>query len=129
MARTIATGAVMKWFGHIQSVYVHRQPVDFRQSIDGLAQIVQQQMPNSVWAGSAFVFCNRHYDRLKILCWDETGFVLWYKRLERDQFQWPRKSSETVLNLSVEQLDWLLKGLDILASKPHKKVEISANCC
>ena len=119
----------MKWFGHIQAVYLHRQPVDFRLSINGLAQIVQQQMPSSQWDGSAFVFCNRHRDRLKILCWDETGFVLWYKRLEQDKFRWPKSASEVAMAVSPEQLDWLLKGLDITAFKPHKKREISAHCC
>jgi len=118
----------MKWFGHIQHIHLHRQPVDFRKSIDGLAMIVSHNLPHTVWHHSAFVFCNRHYNKLKILCWDETGFVLWYKRLEQDKFQWPRKHEDEILHLSSEQLDWLLKGLDIQALKPHKNFNISMDC-
>jgi len=42
-----------------------------------------------------------------------------YKRLEKDRFAWPRAAQEAVLRLNVEQLDWLLRGLDILRMKPH----------
>ncbi len=118
----------MKWFGHIQHIHLHRQPVDFRKSIDGLSLIVTQHMPQASWHDSAFVFCNRQYNKLKILCWDETGFVLWYKRLEQDKFKWPRKHEDSVMTLTQMQLDWLLKGLDIQAIKPHKNIPISMNC-
>ena len=28
-------------------------------------------------------------DKIKILFWENNGFVLWYKRLERQRFKWP----------------------------------------
>ena len=59
-------------------------------------------------------------DKLKIVYWDETGFCLWYKRLEKHRFKWPRKVDDAVLTLSEEQLHWLLRGLDITRMRVHE---------
>jgi len=100
-------------------VYLHRAPVDFRKSINGLAQVVEQAMGRSPMERALFVFGAKSRDRIKVLYWDRTGFCLWTKRLEKDRFQWPRAAPEEVMTLSVEQLDWLLRGFDILRMKPH----------
>ncbi len=100
-------------------VYLHRQPVDFRKSINGLSALVEQAMGLSPFTPSLFVFCCRRRDKLKVLYWDKTGFCLWYKRLEKDRFKWPRQHSDAVVNITSEQFDWLLRGLDILKMQPH----------
>jgi len=100
-------------------VYLHRQPVDFRKSINGLVKVVEQAMGCSPMDEALFVFGARGRDKIKVLYWDRTGFCLWYKRLEKDRFAWPRTAQENVLHLDLEQLDWLLRGLDILRMKPH----------
>ena len=99
-------------------IYVHRVPVDFRKSINGLLMIVQSDMALSPFAESLFVFGNASRDKIKILYWDKTGFCLWYKRLEKDKFKWPRTDDAT-LSLSTDQFSWLLRGLDIAKLKPH----------
>ena len=99
-------------------IYLHREPVDFRKSINGLTCVVQESMELNVFSKSLFVFCNRNRTKIKILFWDKTGFCLLYKRLEKDKFKWPRHS-EAVLQLSSEQFDWLLRGLDISKLTPH----------
>lgn len=109
------------------SVYLHRQPVDFRKSINGLAVIVENAMGVSPFSAGLFVFGNKSRDKIKILYWDKTGFCLWYKRLEQDKFKWPRLGVEPVLNLSSEQFSWLLRGLDITKLTPHDaKIFLSA---
>ena len=39
------------------------------------------------------------------------------KRLEADRFKWPKDAE--VVTLSVEQLHWLLAGIDLAAMQPH----------
>lgn len=101
-------------------IYLHRTPVDFRKSINGLLMIVQSDMALSPFSESLFVFGNASRDKIKILYWDKTGFCLWYKRLEKDRFKWPRTGDAT-LSLSTEQFSWLLRGLDIAKLKPHQE--------
>jgi len=92
-------------------VYLHRAPVDFRLSINGLATLVQQALGMDPFAASVYVFSNRRRNRVKVLGWDRNGFWLLLKRLEEDRFIWP--SQDDVPTLTVEQLHWLLEGIDI----------------
>ena len=57
-------------FSEVSAVYLHREPVDFRQSINGLSAVVEGAMGLSPLSGAVFVFCNRRRDKLKILYWD-----------------------------------------------------------
>ena len=67
-------------------VYLCREVVDFRKSINGLSILVEEQLGLSPFGPQLFVFCNRKRDKLKILYWERSGFVLWYKRLEKQRF-------------------------------------------
>ena len=82
------------------SVYLHRDPVDFRKAINGLSLMVEQAMSLSPFEAALFVFCYKRRDQLKVLYWDNTGFCLWQKRLEKDTFKWPHKHTETVAHLN-----------------------------
>ena len=72
-------------------VYLHRDPVDFRAGIDSLAMLVEQSMALDPFARAVFAFCNRRKDRVKLLFFDRSGFVLILKRLEEDRFCWPNR--------------------------------------
>ena len=113
-------------FSELSRVYLHREPVDFRKSINGLSIIVEESMALPLFDESLFVFCNRKKDKLKILYWDKSGFCLWYKRLEKEKFKWPKKSVDDVISLSEEQLHWLLKGYDINQIKGHQSLNYTS---
>jgi len=49
-------------------------------------------------------------DKVKILYWEGSGFVLWHKRLEQARFIWPNAPQNTVVTLTGQQLNWLLDG-------------------
>ena len=101
-------------------VYLYAEPVDMRKSIDGLSALVEQEMELSPAMESLFVFCNRGRDKIKLLCWERNGFIVWYKRLEKQRFRWP-KDGET-LALTGRELNWLLDGFDIFNNQPHAAV-------
>lgn len=110
----------------IERVYLHRAPVDFRKQMDGLSAIVQNVMQLDPFAGTLFVFINRRRDKLKILYWERTGFVIWYKRLEAERFAWPVRDKETIITLTGEQLHWLLDGYNVWRMQPHQTLHFSA---
>lgn len=106
-------------------IYLHRDPVDFRNAINGLAVIVSEAMELNVYGQALFVFCNKSRTQLKVLYWDSTGFALWQKRLEKDKFKWPRKDSLETLSITHEQWSWLLRGVDFTQMKPHKALHFN----
>lgn len=108
----------MKSLESFSEVYLHRDPVDMRKSINGLSLIVLEEMKTSFKCGSLFVFVSRCGKRLKLIYWDQTGFALWYKRLERQRFRWPKDHDDEVIAGSADQLEKLLVGLDVF-QKPH----------
>ena len=114
---------VMKMFVDVSAIYLYRDPVDFRKAINGLVLIVEQEMALSPFADALFVFCNTARDKVKVLYWDKTGFCLWYKRLEKDKFKWPRKNVSGIMNLSEDQWQWLLSGYDINQLKGHQALQ------
>ena len=67
----------MRRFHRTASVYLYTRPVDMRKSINGLAGIVQGSFQLDSYEGTLFVFCNRNRDKIKVLQWDQDGFVLY----------------------------------------------------
>jgi transposase len=98
-------------------VYLYREPIDFRLSINGLSLLVEQSLGLDPFAACVYVFSNRRCNRVKLLGWERNGFWLLLKRLEGDRFIWP--SVETVPTLTVEQLHWLLEGINIGVVQRH----------
>jgi transposase len=110
----------------VQQIYLYRDAVDFRKNIDGLAAIVELELGHDPFAESLFVFSNRQRDKVKLLYWERTGFVLWYKRLEKNRFHWPSVAEGSIRSLSVEQLSWLLEGIDLDRLRPHQGLHFRA---
>ncbi len=107
---------------NLPRVYVCREPVDMRKSIDGLAALVEGVLAMDPFSEQLFVFINRRRDKLKMLYWERSGFVLWYKRLERERFKWPVHLPGEVMTLTGQQLNWLLDGYDLRYLKAHQRL-------
>jgi len=93
-------------------IFFATAPVDMRKSIDGLAGLVTEILDADPFSGFLFVFRGRKGDRIKILLWDRNGFLLMYKRLEKNRFRFP-KATSTRIELGSTQLALLLDGLDV----------------
>jgi transposase len=89
------------------------QPTDLRKSFDTLAELVRQHLQADPLSGHVFVFRNRRSDRVKLLYWDEDGYVIVYKRLEEGTFRFPAaKGDESGVTLRAAELAMLLDGVD-----------------
>lgn len=107
-------------------VYLYMEPVDMRKSIDGLAALVEREMKLSPALKALFVFCNRGRDKIKLLYWERNGFVVWYKRLEQQRFQWPRDNDATYHQRTGRDLNQLLDGLNIWSQKSHRSIQFDS---
>ena len=92
-------------------VLVATKPVDFRKGCDGLAALVREALGQDPFSGTIFVFRSKRADRLKILAWDGSGLVLFWKRLEHGAFRWP-PVCDGMMRLSASQLAALVDGMD-----------------
>lgn len=91
-------------------IFVARRPTDLRKSIDGLVLLARTVVKQEPLSGHLFVFINKVGHRVKILFWDRTGFVIWYKRLESARIRLPEDGAEC-LELAPTQLALLLDGV------------------
>lgn len=110
----------------IDAVYLCREPVDFRKSISGLSALVEQTLGLNPFGSALYVFVNRHRDKIKALYWHRNGFCLWYKRLEKEKFAWPKGADGDTVSITLQELQWLLEGFDLWVNKPHKTLHYQA---
>jgi transposase len=75
-------------------LFLCQQPINMRKSFEGLSVIVDQLFPGELLSGAFFIFLNRRKDHIKVLFWDNDGFVIWFKRLEKGSFLWKWGSSD-----------------------------------
>jgi transposase len=104
-------------------IYIKPGETSFTKYINGLAEIVQNEMKLDAFSGSLFLFCNKARNRLRILYWDRNGFCLWMKRLENDKFPWPKDESG-IKELSKHELSMLLDGIDFFNA--HKILQFKS---
>lgn len=106
-----------------RKVYLACGFTDMRKQINGLAALVQYQFELDPFSTALFVFCNRKREKLKILQWDQAGFWLHYRRLEKGKFQWPEKVTKPgAVCISQRELNWLLDGLSLYQRNAHPAV-------
>ena len=95
-------------------IWLAVEPTDMRCGFDRLAERVRAVIGQDPLSGHLFLFRSRRGDRLKILHWDQDGFVLWYKRLESGVFKLPRvQEGACSLELRASELAMVLDGIDV----------------
>ena len=98
-----------------------------RKAINGLVSIVEGEMGSDPCSADLYIFCIRARTLVKMVAWEGNGFVLWMKRLEKSRFKWPLSGSEAVLQLTVQEINWLLDGYPLTVTQangslPHHRV-------
>lgn len=101
-------------------ILICREPCDMRRSFDALARMAQAHVGADPFSGHLFVFRNRRGDRIKILWWDNDGYVIYYKRLERGVFVLPDAPGGSI---SPRELSLILDGVDLSSVRRHRRYE------
>ena len=101
-----------------KKVYIATGFTDLRRGIEGLSSLIKFQFQLDPFQKDIlFLFCGKRTDRIKGFFWEGEGFLLLYKRLNVGGFSWSR-TKEEAMEISPEQYQMLMKGLEIVAKRP-----------
>ena len=102
--------------------YLYRRPTDMRKGIDSLCGLVKNELCKDPLSGELFIFFCRGRRRVKLLLWEEDGFSLYHKRLEKGTFEMPEGSTHQ--SISSEQLNLILAGVNLkkISLRPRYKL-------
>jgi transposase len=93
-----------------------------RKGFNGLSGLVNNELDRNVLSGDVFIFVNRRRTLIKLLVWDKSGFVIYYKRLEQGTFKFPTSSGESKsLELEREDLLMILEGIELKSVVKRKR--------
>jgi len=98
--------------------YLYQHAADMRKSFTGLCGLVQNEMGQKLLSGDGFIFINKRRTMIKLLMWDRTGFVIYYKKLSSGTIQRPKDGSDTV---SITTLLLMLEGVELDQIKMRKR--------
>ena len=104
-------------------IYVAAEAVDLRRGFDGLAAAARSVIRQDPLSGHVFAFLNRRRNRIKLLVWDRTGYLLLYKRLERGTFRLATSPVSGARHVEVDagELGLMLEGLDLREAVRQKR--------
>lgn len=101
--------------------YLYCGKTDMRKGYDGLSGLVRSDFGQDPLSGDVFIFLNRYSNRIKLLQWQEDGFAVYCKRLERGAFDLPKPSSDkSSMLVTASQIQYILEG--VILSSVKKKI-------
>lgn len=93
---------------------LYSSSTDMRKGFDGLCGLVQNHLNESPTNGDVYIFLNKNRNKVKLLHWCGSGFVLYYKRLEKGTFDLPAYDIDHgSIRLDYAQLVMLIDGIRI----------------
>ena len=94
-------------------IFVAVEPVDMRFGFERLGGVVRERMQREPRSKALFVFFGKRRQTVKVLWWDGTGTVLWYKRLDRGVFEVPRpeRAGDASVTVSEVAFEAIFAGL------------------
>ena len=105
-------------------IFIYTQPTDMRSGFNKLSMLAESFMLKDPLSGHLFVFFSKTGDKCKILFWDRTGFVVWYKQLEEGTFEkLPCEKNKASIEVDIAKLTWILEGIDLFKARRRKRYE------
>ncbi len=110
-------------FSGNRRIFLARSPIDMRKGAGSLATLVEHDLGMDAYVGDIFIFMGRHNNRVKVLAWDQSGFWLCAKRLERGTFAIPANTvgptHRGTAPLSPAEVHLLLEGIQVHRATYH----------
>ena len=96
-------------------VFLALEPIDLRWSFDRLSGVAQEVIGYDARSGALFVFYGRRKDALKVLFFDGTGMVIFYKRFDNAVVRIPTDLPPGTTRVEIDDatLETLLDGIEV----------------
>lgn len=105
--------------------YLYPRYVDMNKGIGRLSELIRSDMRSNPLSGDVFLFFGRKRDTVKILRWDNDGFILYQKRLESGTFELPRfNPSQGLYKLSWKTFFMIMSGVSLRSALFRKRMRI-----
>lgn len=88
-------------------IYLYTLPTDMRKSIDTLCIVISDVLKMNPMDGHLFLFRSKSGNKLKALYYEQNCFTLWYRRLEKGKFVFPKNATGSI-EMTQEHFTWLL---------------------
>ena len=110
--------------------HLYRKETDMRKGFNLLCGIVINELGREVMQGDAFIFINKPRTHLKLLVYEQGGFTIFYRRLEKGAFEVPAFDLDAKsMELTSDQLQFILKGISLKEIKYRKRYQHQAILC
>jgi len=108
-----------------QQYYMYQSATDMRKGFNGLSGLIRNELGKDPLGGDVFIFVNRRRNRMKLLVWETSGFVLYYKLLESGTFQLPFLEQDTKsCSMTWNQLVLIMDGVELHSIKRRKRYHL-----
>jgi transposase len=105
-------------------IMVCTQPIDMRKQINGLILLVIESLKQNPQSKQMFLFFGKSKDKVKAILWDNNGFILLYKKLEKEKFIFPQHIHKPI-EVNNDLFQALIRGFDFYRLKQHPELNIS----
>lgn len=113
-----------------RSYHLYRKETDMRKGFNLLCGIVVNELGRQIMQGDAFIFINKPRTHLKLLVYEQGGFTIFYRRLEKGAFEVPAFDLDAKsMQITCDQLHFILRGISLKEIKYRKRYQQSAPLC
>jgi transposase len=104
--------------------FIYRSGCDMRKGYDGLSGLVRNEWKKDPLSGDVFIFLSKQRNKIKLLHWQNDGFVIYSKRVEKGTFELPKeKLAGNNIEITAHQLQFILDGIYLSSIKKRMRYE------
>jgi transposase len=108
----------------LRRYHLCRKETDMRKGFDSLCGIIAGELGKPLMNGDAFIFINKPRTHLKLLVWEQGGFTIFYRRLEKGTFEVPAFDLDaSSMQITADQLSFMLQGIALTAVRYRKRYQ------
>jgi len=113
-----------------RNYHLYRKETDMRKGFNLLCGIVTNELGRQIMQGDAFIFINKPRTHLKLLVYEQGGFTIFYRRLEKGAFEVPAFDLDAKsMQISSNQLNFILQGVSLTSIKYRKRYQHQLPLC